>query len=981
MINCVCWIHIRYVTHNKRHKPGRLFGNLRKLWNRFPDLRMPYLQNELHKFPIVGGSLFRLPLRLSEDMAELSEIVKDVVDLQQVEEDLKNWFSHIAEVLLFLRHVSDVRLFVINDTIELQVCTSSTRGRERVIKTYQNIGLVMFPIKIVTNSPATKQRNEENWLVQFGEGNVEEPEFDWNKIMPVNSGNHPRHGIAALLGEENLKGRSFCFLPLPGETNLPVHIHGQFVLSSDRSGIWIYRDTNGSGYSIPNSDPRANWNAHLYKAIGVAYAHFLINYPIQEEVLPNSLHIYYKLFPNLSLCKTEPWVTIAQHTYAVLIHLNPPILTTLVRSGIYESIVDCPGGTDKVTIQWYNLYQPNTPDEPHFCSSNDDIVKLLQSLGMNITNAPAIICEHFNYVSLELVPPGKQIPTISIESVMKYYSNFCNLIYNANQLPCDLASTKFKTTDSFIKFLKFLMKSDNCFSEETEKSDDFLSLGFMVTADGKLHSLFDGKAIISSDHWKLFLNSTHCFVHNDLRVIYDTHSKYLMERIYNHIHIEYLSSIITDNFHLSWDRESTQVSYTYEHQQDTNWIQNMLYCLTHDPIFSMYCDDLLKRFPLLPAGNGISYSTASVILPMKNISSNNNPKPEYSIDEAKRLMGNQVPLLRHEISSGILKNIKMQLPSLLFPGNILKSLYLVKKHTFFNAYEMLSENDLILLFKILKMVSYSSVSNQEYIKELPIFTTMDDKLVSLVSASQVWIWNDKEVCTTGIDQWINRISSDTIFLNPLAPWYCLKHEAENLGMFNIDKYDMYCNFVFPNFHYLDSNAQLDHLTFIRTYIYSECKQVLKNCDNANNKVTNFVAALKSLPCIPDLTGALHTIGSFYDHNEKIFQIFCDESCFLPNRFRDSQWHGFFQKFGLKTVPTYEEFVLCCKRLPNLCDVSAITAGSEVLLGILFDVSDAGTKNTKTFSYQGIYKKSQKFPLPLLKNYLTWIALKSRKWEK
>ena len=156
---------------------------------------------------------------------------------------------------------------------------------------------------------------------------------------------------------------------------------------------------------------------------------------------------------------------------------------------------------------------------------------------------------------------------------------------------------------------------------------------------------------------------------------------------------------------------------------------------------------------------------------------------------------------------------------------------------------------------------------------------------------------------------------------------------------------------------------------------------MKNCGNANNKVTNFVAALKSLPCIPNLTGTLCTIGSFYDHNEKIFQIFCDESCFLPNRFRDSQWHGFFQKFGLKTVPTYEEFVLCCKRLPNLCDVSVITTGSEALLGILFDVSDAGTKNTKTLSYQGICKKSHKFPLPLLKNYLTWIALKSRKWEK
>ena len=941
---CVLDPHYRYVTHNKRRKPGRLFGNLRKLWSEFPDMRLPYLQNELHKFPIIGGSLFRLPLKLSKDMAELSEIVKDVVDLQQIEEDLKDWFSHVAEILLFLRHVSDVRLFIINDTIELQVCTSSTRGRERVIKTYEKAGLVMFPIKIVTNSPATRQRNEENWLVQFGEGNVEEPEFDWSRIMSTGSGNHPRHGIAALLGTENLKGRSFCFLPLPGETNLPVHIHGQFVLSSDRSGIWIYRDNNGSGCREPNSDPKANWNAHLYKAIGVAYAHFLINYPIHEEVLPNSLHTYYKLFPNLTLCKTEPWSTIAQYAYAMLIHLNPPILSTIVRCSEYESIVHCPDDAEKFAIEWHNLYQPNTPDEPHFCQVNDDIVNLLRSLGMNITEAPAIICEHFNNVSVKLAPPGKQIPTISVESVIKYYNNFCSLIYNGNQLPCDLASTKFKTTDFFIKFLKFLMKWDNCFSEEIEKSNNFYSLGFIITADGKLHSLSDGKAIISSDHWKLFLNSTHCFVHDDLRVIYDTHSKYLMERIYDQNHIKHLTSIINDNFHLSWDRKSTQVSYTYEHKQDANWIQNMLYCLTHDPVFSMCCNDLLKMFPLLPADNGISYSTASDILPMKNSISNSDPKPEYSIDEAKRLMGKlEIPLLRHELSSSILKNIKIQLPSLLVPDNILKSLYLVKKHTFFNAYEMLSENDLILLFKILKMVSYSSVSNQEYIKELPIFTTMDGKLVSLSSASQVWIWNDKEVCTTGIDQWINRITDNIIFVNPFAPWSCLKHEAENLGMFNINKYDMYCNFIFPNFHFLDSVAQLDHLIFIRTDIYPECKQILENSGKSSNMVKNFVTALKSLQCIPDHTGALRTIESLYDHNEKIFQIFCDESCFLPNQFRDSKWYGFFKYFELKTVPTYKEFMWCCKRLPNLGNISAITAGSEVLLNVLFDVSNAGAK--------------------------------------
>ena len=929
-------------------------------------------------------------------MANCSEIVKDAIDLQQLEEELKTWVSNVAEALLFLRNVNDVRLFVIDKIVELQECVSSTKGQERIVKTYENAGLVMFPITLNINSPASlsKEKIETKWLVQLGVGNVDEPKFDWNSIKPVNSECHPQHGIAALLTTDHLEGKPFCFLPLPGKTNLPVHIHGQFVLSSDRRSIWISGGNNTTGSIIANRDPRGNWNVYLCKAIGVAYAHFLINYPnhgeipLTKEILQNSLHMYYKLFPNLTLCNTEPWVIIAKHAYATLSQLNAPILATLVKcntdkdeSNTDESLAYHPGEDDNFVIKWYNLYKPDTPDEPHYSFMDDvntaDIIDVLKSMGINITDTPVLVCKQINLVSAE---SGKQLPIISVKSVIKYYSNFCSLIYNGNQLPCDLASTKFKTTDCFTKFLNFLMRPDNCFSEEIEKSNNFFSLGFIVTADGNLHNLADGKEIISSDHWKLFLNNMHCFVHDDLRGIYNTRNKYVIPNVCDHGYFEHLSSIIYDNFQLSWDRKSTHVSYTYECKQDTNWIKKMLYCLTHDPVFNTYYDELLKRFPLLPADNGISYSTASAILPMVNVIGNNNSRLEYSFDEAKKLMEKlEVPLLRHEFSDGVLRKIKMQLPSLLIPDNILKSLYLVKQHTFLNAYEMLNQNDWIVLFKILKLVSYSSVSHQRYIKELPIFTTMDGKLVSLSSASQVWIWNDKEVCAAGIDQWIKQISSNIIFLDPLAPWSNLKHEAENLGMLNINKYDMYCDFIFPNFHCLDSNAQLDHLTFIRTEMYLECKHILKkNSDNRMNKASNFITALKSLQCIPDLTGTFHTISSFYDDLEKIFQIFCDESCFLPKTFRNSKWHSFFQYFGLKIVPTYEEFVLYCKRLPNLGNISNITAGSEELLNILFDVSDAGAKKYKHIHLPQHLKEVTQIPIAIVEKKPELDCIKEQK---
>ena len=976
---CILDPHYRYVMQNKRKKPGGMYKNLNELWNRFPDMRSIYLQKEWNKFPIVGGSLFRLPLKLTEEQASLSEIVQDVIHLQQLEEELKSWVSKVTEALLFLQNVSEIKLFVIDNGIKLQVHTSCTRGHQRIIKASENIRLVMFPIKLVVKSTAFLiEESKTDWLVQLGEGNVAEPEFDWKRIKPVNLEYHPCHGVAALLNADHLKGKSFSFLPLPGETNLPVHIHGQFILHSDRRSIWIYSDSSKNGSNVASNDPKANWNLHLCRAIGVAYAYFLIylnheESPSTKDALLNSLNAYYNLFPNLTLCNMEPWVTIARYVYSFLSLINAPILATLFKYNVHGNVFNL---DDRFVIKWYNLHRPDTPDEPHFCSISDlnpDTVDVLKLIGMNITDTPVRICEQFNIVTQQLVPPGKQLPFITVESVTKYYTNFYSLIFNENHLPCDIAVTKFKEMQFFITFVKFLMKEECCFPEKIETANNFFSLGFIVTADENLHSLSDGKKIISSDNWRLFPISGSCFVHHDLRGIYNTHSKYLMENTYDQNRLDHLSSVINVNFRLSWDGKSTQVSYT---DQDTDWIQNMLYCIANDVVFSLYCDQLMEKFPLLPADNDMSYSTASDILPLRNVIINNDPKPEYSIPDAKRLMGKlDVPLLRHDLSSSILSKIKIQLPSLLSAENVLRTLYLVKKHTLFNAYEMLSHDDFIVLFKILKMVSFSSASNTQYIKELPIFTTIANKLVNLASASEVWIWNDEDVCTTGVDQWISRVSNDIIFLTPSASWSCLKHEAENLGMRNINKYDVYCNFIFPNFHHLDSNVQLNHLMFIKNEIYLKCKDKLETSDKSN--IRNFVTALKSLKCIPDLAGTLRTIESFYDHNEKIFQIFCNKYCFLPDKFRDSKWHSFLQHFGLRTIPTNEEFVSFCRNLHSF-DISAIAAGSKLLLSIIFDVSDAGVDKYKHLHSLHCLQEISQIPIAIVKKMPELDGIKKQK---
>jgi hypothetical protein len=51
-----------------------------------------------------------------------------------------------------------------------------------------------------------------------------------------------------------LKGSCYCFLPLPIETGLPIHVHGSFVLTQNRRSLWAGGGQSGVGKE------KSEWN-------------------------------------------------------------------------------------------------------------------------------------------------------------------------------------------------------------------------------------------------------------------------------------------------------------------------------------------------------------------------------------------------------------------------------------------------------------------------------------------------------------------------------------------------------------------------------------------------------------------------------------------------------------------------------------------------------------------------------------------------
>ena len=679
---------------------------------------------------------------------------------------------------------------------------------------------------------------------------------------------------------------------------------------------------------------------------------------------------YYGLFPDTRSCNTQPWLTLSKEVYLSLSNLNPCILAKLVKFFSPSSrISDLPTAAEDMYItKWFKLHNPGESDECYFFDCSGNIKDLLSSIGMNLIDAPVKLCHQIN--KLNMVP---KLQYVSRKSVINYYMKFFTQVYNGNSLPCTISSTKFKSVDNFVSFLCFLMTDDYKFADKFEEEAEFYSLGLLVTADEELHSLSDGRNIISSRSWRLFSRTKNFFVHENLQQIYHSDSKYILNLKSNVIsHFNCIATILARNLPPSW-KGATIASFS---GIDIVQFQKILECLKYES-FKVHSKELLENFTLIPANDGMVYSTASEVLPMGN-SMNFLFRSKVKYDDGNEpvrllLTKLHIPLIAHSILGDIIEEIDINLPSMFNPEDILLNLFLIKNDR--SVFQSLSETEMKCLFNVLKLISYSPDINRKHLSQLPVFTTIDGHLVSLASASEIWIWSYKQVCTAGMNQWITHVPKGVILLDPTAAWSCLQNESKNLKMHNINKYDIYCRFIFPYFQSLNSTDQREHLKFIKDKIYPSCKESTEQSSNSK-KVIEFVNALKSLNCIMDTSGTFRRIESFCDHTEPVYSTFYPETHFLPEELRGKEWQDFFKYFGLRVAPTAEEYISFCKKLPNLGDIRRIQRGSSVLLQALF--SRTGTNIYKDIHSTDCLEKVSKIPIAIVEKNKNLHFIKNQK---
>ena len=934
---CVLDPHCHYVaeTEDDIISPGWCFNNLDdSFWKGMSGLSSCYLQDVIHRsdlpIKLESGTLFRFPLRCTTEQVEQSKLADPISDTE-MQTYLETWVPQIKDALLFLNSVRQFQYFVIENgecssfDMQLKACYSVhlDKGGARCRKEMRSY-INRFPEckrAAIKNYTVTVQCNEnayetsEKWLIQQGVGDYSDDSHKWYFSDRIT----PKHGIAVpLLKSVDFCSKVFCFLPLPIISHLPVHINGQFILNADRRSLWK---------GEPN-DPKREWNESLIQALSSSYAIFLKNlipycthveYTRIQDIFADTKR-YYSLFPywkpqssskDDSHSKPTPdgvWRDLAESTFHRLWTKNSAVLSSVGHEKgkpffIQWNVLHC----DDDDLLKQAFFEPNKrllTSHLH----NENTVQLkdyLLSLGMKLTCAPYHICKHLKQFSPAIADK---------ERIFKFYVKFCEKNIH---IPCPVQKTPFKTAERFSEFVSYLLNQtaddDLCFYEFPKEPFD---LPFLITADNVLKYLEKDNKVLRSKFSHLFPNNLDEFLHPAMLPL-------LLSNEYfpNSSSIEFcdFSALLRNNFPKQlYGVDPVPLD---EVEITIDWLKEIWSCISSDEVFAIHCEDIVKEWVILPASNGMLYSSSSDIVPMFQ----SNMDVVKATMVALKDMG--IPVLMENIS------VRAQecCPTIADHRIILKNLYHMSQsnNIFANP-----ENEAEVLFKYFGKLNFRSDEDSlYYIKAMPLWETLSG-IFTTAAYKRLLLW-PSNFCREGIDIWAPE--SDIIFLTSEGVWKHLCEDISVLGGETLSEVEMYSTLIFQTFWKLSPANRGSHLSYIMNHMHKHIIHTAGNCGICEKSHVcqdgQFLSELKDLPCV-EAEGELIPIHRFCDDTVPIFEVFKWRFHFLPNEYRSQSWLKSFRILGIKKSLSLNDFKVLCNDLCTEIHVD-ICEASQALLDYVF----------------------------------------------
>ena len=961
----------RYAPGASPEKPGRMFKVSEKIQKDFPDVFRCYL-GELERFSGDNSTIFRFPLR-SEEMAIGSKISSRPVTLEKLDRMMEELKRELFEVLLFVDNVKKITLCEVEKTsgklvdyytVEVMLTEEDEEERKYFAAVIKEVGNLIKQGQILpTDSPVVKVSymlkitdncgNEEKWLIvqQIGfQGDVKSTIVD--AFMKQKLGMLPRGGVACLLEKKCLESpvqrrkKAFCFLPLPLETNLPVHINGHFALDHEsRRNLW--RDEAGHvGY-------RSDWNnALLEDVVASCYIDMLgkvqrllgfgLNRSTETEVLAK-IRTLESLFPQKPTTD-QYWKTLVDSVYQGIdkrkLNLLPVVRHSAQRGKSFFDVTWLPPtGMGKQKAFFNNLADAGPfakPPEKAMEEAREKRRKKFEGM---------LVRSGFNLVAFSMKMhdsfkrSGVVTSCISASDLIEFYRTFGSHdpLCTIGPIPCDVSKTVFKD-DNGVKLVLLFCK----------EADDFLDklpgLPLLLTQDKCLQSFSNVNPKFLSRFKDLLPGSPQIFLHEEIyRNIFCTADTSKLT-VLKPLDADAFGANLAETLPREIYGKSKYVNWSPAQKglPDQRWICRVwefLYDITQDVLNDKEIDDEdtdrqvkaaihpLLDWSILPVtqmrSSRIPLQVDHFLVPLRwaqgAIHMPNVDAASTKLVKVLRKLG--IPELNQKAISRTISTIMyssstslavpvMLVSSLKDPSSLLVSLrykWILNQQ---EIRERLVESDCKEILEYFSLsVSCLQETDKSNLRKLPFYLATNGGFMSLEKVKVSAL--PTGVPKNGIDALERALGMAFV-----KSWPGITDLFKFLELTCISAVDVYCDSILPSFNLLGEEARLVHLEHIRDTILTDST----GDDEEKERLLNI---LKCTPLIPSENGTLKMASCVYDPNNDVFKAMLS-SDFPPEPFDSPEWISFLRQVGLVSEVSSVDF----KRFAREVEHEALTVQTE-----------------------------------------------------
>lgn len=947
---CILDPHCEYCPEATNISPGGRYNNIDE---DFRDVFSDTMSGFLASFwPLNKCTMFRLPLRTSKQ-ALSSRISHFPVTDKFVAKLLESFQCAARKVLLFLNNVKKIEVWKINEdgnrkciySVDSKIKYYENEKRFRPydhLQKYKSCATFDIPHVDILYKMHVKDSSalKESWLIHQNFGIKK---FDMNesvvsmdeaisivqKTIPDVSdlGLFPRGGVAALLSSSRPHSEeyvAYCFLPLPVETHLPLHVNGHFALDGSRRDLW---------FDPKRECRRTKWNNFMKKMVLapsfaslISAAKFRIPHSeihsgsvcfSTEDEAVEGLDWYHNLFPNFHV--DSKWKNLVEALYESLkncdvlpvtaetheTHLEQLTLTASQKSRFQNS--RC---FTRCTVEWLcasTVYFVH--DKKSFASKEREtqrflVATLLQIRMPVLQFTPLRICEAFE-------KSGIETNILSPETTIYFLRNSQdnNSRCDIGKLPLPLVKSKLENTEKLESILMYCMTAENIFLSNP------VGLPLLLTQDEMLRVFQTNCNIYCSAYSDLFPDKSSKFVYDKFVSILSklTPSKFMHDLTIPSLAEEFMPDMFMGKLSLG---EKKHIPFRYQETGalSKKWFGRLWKFLTEAKLENKIgsknnrisaIKHFLGVYPIIPTKDEAlaTVDSAKTVLASKFHSKENSTQKHMR----KILIELDCPILDSEI----VEQASSIVQKLVADPNCVSDVLCVLKYMHDNERLVMSKLNEKKIERFLKFFDADSENktSMNIAKTLPFFRGVDDKFHCL-SSYKYSVVVSKYLPQEAIRELQDIKTTEVLFLYDFTDLRKL-YVALGINVY-CSHHQFHIEYVLPSFSSLCRQSQIDFLISMRD-------------DNTYTTNTELLNKLQDTSCIPEKNGRLRLASSYFNPRNELFQMMFspDEHKFPNAPFDQEEWHCFLLNIGMHEKCDEAQFIQFAKQVAQCAKTCSV----------------------------------------------------------